>query len=58
MTTPNRNPSNDISGVMDEAERSAKVDRLNQISNSFERNPGSSIGGGMNSEMSSMVEVI
>ena len=29
MTTPNRKPSNDISGVMDAAERSAKVDRLN-----------------------------
>ena len=59
MTTPLKNHSNDISGVMDEQERSAKLDRLNQISNSVDRRGGgSSNGGGMNSELSSMVEVI
>ena len=53
-----RNHSNDISGVMDEQERSAKLDRLNQISNSVDRRAGgSSNGGGINSELSSMVEV-
>ena len=62
MTTPAKHlskNSNDISGVMDEHERSAKVDRLNQISNSFEQRAGGSsiINGGMNSEISSMVEV-
>ena len=59
MTTAARNhqTSNDISGVMDERERNHKVNRLNQLSNSFDRNAPSSIANGMNSEMSSKIEV-
>ena len=39
------NTSMDISGVLDESERNRKVDRLNQLTNTFDRRKGSGLAG-------------